>query len=250
MPSFPVAARTLAALLTVVIAATRAAAQGPSGADPRRVAPQSLLYAVTVADGRDSAQFYSQLDVVETRFADAPAWLLVSHRDTPQAEVLDSITFAKADLAPLRRSLRVGGASMVNLFRRDSVIGTIVTPGGGAAVALANSAGLLASTDMFVVLLGALPLRAGWTGRFAVINARGSGIATTDLAVTGQERVMVPAGSFDTWVVRVHEGDAEQTWWVSRDLGRIVQARTTSPRTPGTMITMRLRTASAAAAPR
>jgi hypothetical protein len=205
---------------------------------------------VTVVDGRDSAEFYSKLDVVESRFGDAPAWLLVSHRETPQAEVLDSITFGKRDLAPLHRALKAGGSTMVNFFRADSVIGTIVTPGGGASIALANSAGLLASTDMFAVLLGVLPLRAGWTGRFAVINARGSGVATTELAVTGEERVTVPAGSFDSWVVRVRDGNAEQTWWVSRDAGRIVQARSSSPRAPGTSVTMRLRSATSGGASR
>jgi hypothetical protein len=44
-----------------------------------------------------------------------------------------------------------------------------------------------------------------------------------DLRVTGSERVTVPAGSFESWVVSVRFRDQEARVYVSRDRGWVVK---------------------------
>jgi hypothetical protein len=210
--------------------------------DARGLSPGTWLYGVHVSRaGADSATFYTKIDLVSSTIGTDPAWLLVSRRETPGAEILDSVVMVRETLAPVRRSLRSGLASLVHLFTPDSVKGTLVTPNGGGSISLARPPGLLPSTDVFSVLLGLYPLGKGWRQGFDVLNGAGDAVTHVDLAVTGEETVTVPAGTFPSWVVTLTGDGAQQTWWVSKTGQQLVQVRSQSSRAPGTVVTMRLR---------
>jgi hypothetical protein len=210
--------------------------------DASALAAGTWLYGVEVAKaGADSASFYTRIALVSSTVGSDPAWLLVSRRETPGAEILDSVVMMRGTLAPVRRSLRSGLASLVHLFTPDSVKGTLLSPNGGASISLGRPPGLLPSTDVFSVLIGLYPLSTGWREGFDVINGAGDDITRVELAVTGEETVTVPAGTFPSWVVALTGDGARQTWWVSKAGQQLVQVRSESPRAPGTVVTMRLR---------
>lgn len=74
-------------------------------------------------------------------------------------------------------------------------------------------------------LVRGIPLRAGFEGSFTNVNARSS-VFSAEVAVEGQEEVEVPAGTFQTWKVRIETSTVTQLIWVERDAPhRVIRAR-------------------------
>jgi len=78
------------------------------------------------------------------------------------------------------------------------------------------AAGTLDETQM-PVLMGALPLAAGGRWTFAAFSARQGAVVSLAAAVTGEESVTVPAGTFACWRVELTGGEAPLTFYVMKD---------------------------------
>jgi hypothetical protein len=64
-----------------------------------------------------------------------------------------------------------------------------------------------------------LPLQAAWEDSTStlVVTLGGNTVLPTRISVIGEDRVRVPAGQFDCWVVSVHAGDvARGLYWVTK----------------------------------
>jgi predicted Zn-dependent peptidase len=81
-------------------------------------------------------------------------------------------------------------------------------------VALVEGAILKNAVD---ILLSTLPLAAGAEFKFPVLDAQSGGMENVSISVMGEEDVMVPAGSYATYKVRVKSGDGEQIMYVQKD---------------------------------
>ncbi|MDH4036861.1 MAG: insulinase family protein [Candidatus Krumholzibacteria bacterium] len=66
------------------------------------------------------------------------------------------------------------------------------------------------------VLVSTLHLEAGATFKFPVLDAQSGGLENVSIEVMGEEDVMVPAGSYATFKVRVKSGDGEQIMYVQK----------------------------------
>jgi predicted Zn-dependent peptidase len=66
------------------------------------------------------------------------------------------------------------------------------------------------------LLLSTLPLETGASFKFPVLDAQSGGLENLSIEVTGEEDVMVPAGSYATYKVRVKSGDGEQIMYVQK----------------------------------
>ena len=66
------------------------------------------------------------------------------------------------------------------------------------------------------LLISTLPLAAGASFKFPVLDAQSGGMENLSIEVTGEEDVMVPAGSYSTFKVRVKSGDGEQIMYVQK----------------------------------
>ncbi len=66
------------------------------------------------------------------------------------------------------------------------------------------------------VLVSTLPLEAGAAFKFPVLDAQSGGLENVSIEVMGEEDVMVPAGSYATFKVRVKSGDGEQIMYVQK----------------------------------
>jgi hypothetical protein len=86
-------------------------------------------------------------------------------------------------------------------------------------VALVKGAILKSSID---VLIGTLTLEPGKTYKFPVIDAQSGGLENVTIEVVGEEDLMVPAGPYATYKVKVKSGEGEQMMYVQKDAPHII----------------------------
>lgn len=60
-----------------------------------------------------------------------------------------------------------------------------------------------------------LPLAEDYTSRYVSVNTIERTRQTVELEVTGQQRMTVPAGTFDTWRLQVRNGRATRVVWIN-----------------------------------
>jgi predicted Zn-dependent peptidase len=78
---------------------------------------------------------------------------------------------------------------------------------------LVKGAILKSSVD---VLIGTLPLEIGKTFKFPVLDAQSGGLENLTIEVLGEQDLMVPAGSYSTYKVKVKSGDGEQLMYFQK----------------------------------
>ena len=75
-------------------------------------------------------------------------------------------------------------------------------------------------------LVRGIPLREGFEGSFTNVNASTGRVFSASVTVEEQETVEVPAGSFQTWKVRIETSTVTQLIWLEVDAPhRVVRAR-------------------------
>lgn len=135
---------------------------------------------------------------------------------------VDSFTLDRRTLAPLAMRSSSTDTGVRLEFTRGSV--RQVNEGDWGAdtsdVPLPEPVFAAGTTDL---LLGALPLRPGYTARLAVYDAA-DGIDTVAIEVQAVEEVALPdGGSISTWRVAVTEWFVVSTYWLDRESRTLVQ---------------------------
>ncbi len=75
-------------------------------------------------------------------------------------------------------------------------------------------------------LVRGVPLRKGFEGSYADVNASSGQVVTATVTVQDKEQVKVPAGSFVTWRVRLQTSSITQYFWIDGAAPHeVVQAR-------------------------
>jgi hypothetical protein len=72
---------------------------------------------------------------------------------------------------------------------------------------------------MLETVLRLLPLSSTWEDSAATLTGEGTNVVALParLSVIGEDRVRLPAGTFDCWVVAMHAGDqARGLYWVTK----------------------------------
>ena len=111
----------------------------------------------------------------------------------------------------------------------DSVVGWMnVDEGLGRAIRreLPPAARPLAADALAPALLMAAPLHARWSGTVSMLRwavADDDLLTRVSLRVTGEERVTVPAGTFDCWRLTVYADGRPLVHWVRKSDGLAVK---------------------------
>lgn len=85
--------------------------------------------------------------------------------------------------------------------------------------------GIYDDESLFWVVRG-IPLRNGYEGAYHNVNAGNGRIFVVEVLVADTERVTVPAGTFETWRVRIRTQSITQTFWIEQaSPHRIIRAR-------------------------
>jgi hypothetical protein len=215
-------------------------AQPPASTSPTfdgsALKPGRWSYVATMERGGASIELARRtLSVTAAEYRGTPAWLILDETDAHGQLMPDSIIVRRSDLAPLARAARMGPVRLAVVAAGDSLTGTMSAPGGDELpVALELARPTMLGDAMLEVALTLLPLRAGWAGTVQelVPSPFGAALTPVTLTVVGEERVTVPAGTIDCWVVTAAAGGVEQRLSVAKVGGRLVRRSSTPPRAP------------------
>jgi hypothetical protein len=215
--------RLLAAAAPFVLVPLAARAQAPLALDvaARAMKAASWTYASTLTSNGQSQGFgVRTVAVSASKYRGADAWLLLDTQQNPMGTAADSLFLGRADLASLRRVTHIAapmGEMVLTMdFTADSVTGLLTAGGQSQPVAMANTRGSVVGDAVVLAVLSALPLGDGWKGVLPVLNPQARAAVPLTLAVTGSEKVTVPAGTFDAWVLKAESGPTTATYYVAK----------------------------------
>ncbi|HKT08562.1 MAG TPA: hypothetical protein VJR24_11745 [Gemmatimonadaceae bacterium] len=224
----PVAAALAIAAPAGAQAARTAAQPLAQPATIARLKPMKWLYVISLVNGETTPQRigFRTLSLTDTSYAGAPAWLVVDARQMQTVTYAESLYVKRADLAPLYRVEHTPTGQTVSRYAADSIRTSFDDDSAGhAAVAMAADRGALPTLYLVEGLLSASPLGPNWTAtaRMTAIGRDSSGVVSLGLRTVGQDKVNVPDGLFDAWVLALTLGKSEETIWVRKSDGVVLR---------------------------
>ena len=209
-------------------------------ARPNAIRPLALEMSrrVRSATGELESESIDSLSLIADDVDGTPAWRVTSRTRevvrTQHRVESETLYVARADLRMLRRAVHVSPYSRferINIqqrFHGDSVTGRMTTDGPsiGAGRPIARRlrpelAPFL--TDAFApVALMAAPASATWSGSVTVLGwavIPRDVFVPIELRVVGEERITVPAGTFDCWRASIRLGGQEISYWMRKSDG-------------------------------
>ena len=189
------------------------------------VAPGIWRYRTTMNTAGGPRTLDRTLTLTRTTRAGTAAWLVVDAQRAGEMSIVDSLWVARATMAPLHRVLTPAGGRIVTTFVGDTIKGMATTPQGDMPFLLPNRPGLIVSASMLELALAATPLRRGWrsTANLLAVAPTGSGVVPVELSVVGEERVTVPGGTFESWIIETRGAPIQQRLWLSKTGRRVVK---------------------------
>jgi hypothetical protein len=91
---------------------------------------------------------------------------------------------------------------------------------------------------MLETALRLLPLQTGWEDSTTALSITlgNTTVVPVRLAVIGEDRVRVPAGTFDCWVVAVHGEASRGLYWVTKHDPEVVRSALDVPSLGGAQL--------------
>jgi hypothetical protein len=152
-------------------------------------------------------------------YAGTRAWLIMESRLGDAIPAIDSLFADQTTLRPIHWGATIGRARLSAEFRGDTVYGGTNSPAGRRSMVLTLPAGAVVNGAMLETMLRILPLQTGWEDSTYMLSVSLSSVTTMParIAVIGEDRIRVPAGEYDCWIVSVRAGEvARGLYWVSK----------------------------------
>jgi hypothetical protein len=88
-------------------------------------------------------------------------------------------------------------------------------------------------------VLASLPLAAAWrdSAEMLLIDSGGAALTPVNLAIEGEERITVPAGDFDCWIVSLETERASARLWVTKQGQLVARSEQILPELEGATLT-------------
>jgi hypothetical protein len=221
-----VAPMTLATLVTLTPFGAARAQGVPAGApvgttvDASALRPGEFVYETTLERDNSTTMLGTRtVSAAMSTYAGAPAWVLVEARSANGASSTDSLFADPAGLRPLHWSASVGSARLAAEFRGDTAYGGTSGPPGRRSIIVGMPHGTIVSAAQLETELRLFPLQTAWEDSTSTlfVTLGSTMVLPTRIAVIGEDRVRVPAGEFDCWVVSVRAADATRgLYWVTK----------------------------------
>jgi hypothetical protein len=206
--------------------------------DGGRLRPDVVRYARFERVGGDARRRIGteSIELTEARIEGRAAWRVVQRRQIADTQRVETLYADRATLQILGRTIRVQpymhylGITVRQRVVGDSLTGWMQTDSGlGRPIArhLSPRSGPYLSDALAPVLLGATTLGPGWRGQMSILGwaVRDGDVSfPARLRVVGEERVRVPAGTFECWKIAVDASVGMQTYWVRQSDGVGVRA--------------------------
>lgn len=230
--------RSILLFFLFLVVPARAAAQA-------RLFPYTATYATTARDvdaDRETEIGVRRITVSDTVIGGRHAWVVAEVMEIthdPLRDPTDSVVMT-ADLEPVSRRTRLGATRFVLDVRGDSVAGWKTASDGRQTISLPVSEGAFLNSWAQLAAFPVLPLARGWKGRAAVLYMGDlPSFTPVTMEVDGEDRITVPAGTFDCWVVDLaYATGPHELLWISRERHLLVQRGWGTE--DGTLLTMKL----------
>jgi hypothetical protein len=201
--------------------------------------PGTFEYSNSLAAGAQKMTFTSTLDIKK----DGVGWTVSEVAHMPQGEVSDTTTLEPTTLVVKSRAIKQGPLAIDLTFADARARGSLVMGGQTRTVDAALGGPLFADGAGAHAVLGALPLKEGYTTLFRNFDVQQQKASIRRLSVAASESVTVPAGTFDAWKLEIAsaEGDpGATTVWIAKDSRKLVKVSATLPQMGGAVITSEL----------
>jgi hypothetical protein len=213
--------------------------------DASAIGPLTVSYELTVTADSEPVQKpeHSVITIARAEVNGVAAWRIANHSLDHRPDPIETTYVDRRTLRPLTRVAYNVGRSLFTVEQRfvdDSLLGTMRTARQGWPIArqlpaTTTSGPWLVGGGMPIALLRSVHLHAQWRGKAAVVGwgaVRSDLVYPVSLAVTGEERIRIPAGSFDCWRLSLSDMRHVQTLWVRKSDQLPILLRDTT-RTPG-----------------
>jgi hypothetical protein len=240
------AANALLALAALAIASAVPAQVPTTDSTPRRfrldasvLRPGQFVYETSLERNSTTTVLgVRTVTVARTTYNATPAWLLLETRSNDGIPTADSLFTDIAGLHPLHWSSTQGLSRLGAEFRGDTAFGATSAPSSRRSIIAVVPSGTMVSSAMLETALRLLSLQTGWEDSTTVlsITLSSTAIVQTRLSVIGEDRIRVPAGTFDCWVVAVHADAARGLYWVTKQDPQVVRSALDVPTLGGAQL--------------
>jgi hypothetical protein len=230
-----------------------AAAAPPRVLDASRLRPGSLVYTAHLRRADSTFNIGERtLSVVATTYAGIDAWLLLeTTTGPPQYALSDSVVVDRSTLRLMHWGSYVDFTRAVAEFRSDSMFGGVTSPASRRTIIAPMPGNTLLTASVTEAALSIYPLIPDLRDSVtvAVIDPARTLTVRAEVAVVGEERVTVAAGTFDCWLVALTTDNGGPTYWVAKNDGTVVRSSRIVPESGG-MLTYELARVTRTPAPR
>lgn len=219
--------------------------------DGGSLSPVVLTYLATVQRGAETKPLGERtVQLGRSTYAGLSAWEIVETRGSGAGAAVDTLIVDFLSLAPFHwgavqpmAALPGGippiGARIAAEFRADTMIGVMSSPAGRRNLIVALQPGAYVTAAHFEVALRGLPIAApNWRdSTWLMVSGLGRSAAIPAATlVTGEERLITTAGTFDCWIVSLVSELGSTQYWVSKADRIVVQSSQLVPETGGVLI--------------
>jgi dipeptidyl aminopeptidase/acylaminoacyl peptidase len=163
--------------------------------------PMSLTYKGVIAMGGKEMNLAIDRTVSKIMRGDVSEWRIVTDQKSDMGGAVDTFDLDETSLLPVRWAVEQGPAAIVLDFTKESVKGAMKMGSNEMPVDVTLKAPVFGDGSSLETLVAALPLAAGYETTLRVFDFQTQAAQPMSLAVTGTEKVSVPAGDFDCFKV-------------------------------------------------
>jgi hypothetical protein len=207
--------------------------------DASRLHASAQLYSLTLrADTGARPLGVVEHTVSEGSHAGLTSWVFATTGSRGGIMVAESLWVARADLAAQHWTSTVGPSRLSAEFTHDTAYIAVTTPMGRRSIAAYSPPGVLVNEPMTDAVLGLLPLAVGYEDSVfvLVVDLGGSAAAPARLTTEREERVTVPAGTFDAFVVSLELERGGARYWIDKTSRVVLRSEQTVPELGGAVL--------------
>lgn len=209
--------------------AVSADAPKPSGS----LKPGTYTYKMTIQAGAQNISMDKTTEISEA----GANWKIRDVAKSAMGEMSEESEVTRADLAPVKRTMKQGPATVDLTYSADKIAGTMVMNGQNRPIDAKTEGTYFADGAGASLMLATLPLKEGYSTTFRNFDVLKQKTKAYTLTVVGKESVTVPAGTFEVYKVEIKPADGsagDQTLFVTADgSGRVVKEMATVARWAG-----------------
>jgi dipeptidyl aminopeptidase/acylaminoacyl peptidase len=183
------------------------------------------------------------LSVATTIAENAGAWTATDVMDTPQGTVTVVSILEKGTLISRKFNLKQGPVAIDLNFAGDKAVGNMNMNGQDKPISVDLGGPLFADAAGAKQSISCLPLAEGYSTTFRNFDVEKQKVKLMQLKVSGVDKVTVPAGTFDAFVVDITSadgGDDKETVWIARDSHKAVKESAVLASMGGAVLTQEL----------